>query len=455
MKRHTHVALLATLMSATAWGQEVSVYGLTMAQMWKSETPGFDKTTYTPATQFLGIDATKLGSEKLSLHLFGWGQTDLGKVPSRFSDNESKNAGYLSYGYLQYQFNQANAELKAGRFTVNQSTGFEQVDGVSGRTDLINGFTVSAFAGKPVLFKTVDPVSQKDHDYQHDVIFGARLGWRAARFGELGLSYTQDGTDPAANLAHPSATEYTRRRLGADISVTPGMAFDLRGRTVFDVSNERSNVAEHDYTASFKLGSQVTLSGNYAQRDFKYYFAGTNLPSLFRVDENDLFKGHGVSLTWNTPFWGIQAVADYRHMNRLSYGETNRGGGELRWASSDRKVLVGASAHYTNAQVTLLVDATNPARSLSNGEVRAYGIVTKDKFTGSLDAIYQKFKASNPYMAGLKNAHEVIASLGYQATKNVKVSGDISNGSTPAAKNETRGSLRAEYRFGFGKKGGQ
>ena len=51
MRRPSYVALLATLMSASAWGQEVSLYGTTMAQMWKQDTPGFDKATYTPATQ--------------------------------------------------------------------------------------------------------------------------------------------------------------------------------------------------------------------------------------------------------------------------------------------------------------------------------------------------------------------------------------------------------------------
>jgi hypothetical protein len=158
MKRQSYVALLATLMSATAWGQDVSFYGTTMAQMWKSETPGFDKASYAPATQFLGIDATKLGSDNLSLHLFGWGQFDMAD-PS-FYDGTSNSRGYLSYGYLQYQFAQANAEMKAGRIMVNQSTGFEQVDGVSVRTDLRNGFSVSAFGGVPVHYKTVDSASQ-------------------------------------------------------------------------------------------------------------------------------------------------------------------------------------------------------------------------------------------------------------------------------------------------------
>src|ERR1035438_2320624 len=188
MTRHIPVALLATLLSATAWGQEVSLYGTTMAQMWKQEIPGFDKATYTPATQYLGIDATKLGSDNLSLHLFGWGVKDLGDSPSVYNGSTSGgySAGYLSFGYLQYRFDQANAEIKAGRFTVNQSTGFEQVDGVSARTDLRGGFSISAFGGKPVHFNTLDSASQTDYNFQHDFIFGSRLAWRLPQVTEIG-----------------------------------------------------------------------------------------------------------------------------------------------------------------------------------------------------------------------------------------------------------------------------
>ncbi len=465
MKRHTYVALLATLLSATAWGQEVSLYGTTMAELSKAETPGLDKNFNTPGTQFfqyLGIDATKLGSDNLSLHIFGWGKTDFAQ-----SDNfeGTKGGSYLNHAYLQYQFNQANAEIKAGRFTAYQSTGFEQIDGVSARTDLRGGFTVSAFAGMPVLFRTVDLASQTEYDRQRDVIFGTRLGWRMQKIGEIGVSYLQDGSKNPSSLAGPSAVDYTRKQLGVDLLVAPVTMFDLRGRTVFDVAThtdpapgvDRSRIAEHDYTATVRLGGQFTVSANFAERNFFAYFAGTNLPSLFRQDEKDKFAGHGLSVTWNTPFVGLQAVADWRHMHRETYGDVNRGGGELRWFNSDKQVAMGAGAHYTNAAKTLLVDASNPSRSLSNAEARAWGMVTKDKFTGSLDIIVQKFKADNPYMAGLKTVHEAVASLGYQATSSIKVSGDLSHGSTPAAKNETRGLLKAEYRFGFSKskKGGQ
>jgi hypothetical protein len=82
-------------------------------------------------------------------------------------------------------------------------------------------------------------------------------------------------------------------------------------------------------------------------------------------------------------------------------------------------------------------------------------MMTRGKLTASLDGIYQRYSKANPYLAGLDNLYEVVGSLGYQATSNLKVSGDLSIGSTPAAKSETRGLLRAEYRFGFAKKGGK
>ena len=451
MKRHTHVALLATLMSATAWGQEVSVYGTTMAEMWKSEALGFKKETYTPATQFLGIDATKLGSDNLSLHIFGWGQNDLTN-PGRVEANSS--GSNLSFGYLQYRFNQANAEVKAGRFTVSQSTGFEQVDGVSGRTDLVNGFTVSGFLGKPVLARVVDPRKQADYQFQHDFIYGGRLGWRMNNSAEIGVSYLQDGTKAAKDLQIASPIDYTRKQLGADVVLTPFSAVSLRGRTVWNLAENAFGVAEHDYTATVKLGSQVTVSANFAERDFVYYFVGTNLPSLFRQNENDMFKGYTGNITWNTP-WSVQLVADFQHMHRETYGDVSKAGGELRWANAEKTFQMGAGGHIANAAKTKLVDSAVPFRSLSYGEGRAWAMVVKGKYSLSLDGILQRYRKSNPYLNGLVNVYEMVGSLGYQATPNLKVSGDLSFGTTPVAKNEARGLLRAEYRFGMASKGGR
>jgi hypothetical protein len=460
MKRHTYVALLATLMSANAWGQEVSLFGTTMAEMWKQNTPGFDQATYTPATQYLGIDATKLGSDHLSLHLFGWGRTDLSDA-SAFDG--SKSGGYLNYGYLQYRFDQANAEIKAGRFTVNQSTGFEQVDGVSARTDLRGGFSISAFGGKPVLYNTADPAAQTDYNFQRDFIFGTRLAWRLPQVTEIGLSYLQDGTTrPTQSLAYPSPVDYTRKQLGVDLLITPTSAFDVRGRTVFDIAKHldspgapsHSDIAEHDYTVTWRLGSQVAISGNYAERNYFAYFAGTNLPSLFKQDSNDMFRGWGGKITWTTEA-NFQVAADYRHMHRETFGDANGIGGDLRWDFSEKTVLFGVGGHLVNAVDTKFVDPLTPYLSLSHKEGRIWTLVTKGRFTASLDGILQRYDSGNPYLNGVRKLYEAVGSLGYQATTNIKVSGDVSYGTSLMAVHETRGLLKAEYRFGFAKKGGQ
>ena len=198
-----------------------------MAPPWRRSgsrrSPAPTKPPTRPPPSTLGIDATKLGSDNLSLHLFGWGVKDLGGSPTIYNGSTAGgySGGYLSYGYLQYRFDQANAEIKAGRFTINQSTGFEQVDGVSARTDLRGGFSISAFGGKPVLYNTQNPASQTDYDFQRDFIFGTRLAWRLPQITEIGISYLEDGTHAAQNLSHPSPEDFTRRQLGVDLLITP------------------------------------------------------------------------------------------------------------------------------------------------------------------------------------------------------------------------------------------
>ena len=441
------------------WGQQVSVYGTTMAQEWKSDVPGFSTQTYTPATQFLGIDATDLGSENLSLHLYGWGTTDLGYVKA----SGAKSDGYLTYGYLDSRFNQANAELKAGRFSISQGGSWEQVDGLSGRTDLRGGFTFSFFAGLPVLYRPDDPVAAKDYAYQRDVIFGGRLGWRIQRLGEVGVFYVQDGSKSPKDLAVPEPVDYTRQQLGADIHLVPVSAVDFSGRTIFDVASHQnepvvggkpSRIAEHDYTMRVRLPGELTWSGNFAERNFYAYFAGTTMPNLFRQDENDKYRGYGTDLTWGQAS-GVQVVGNYKHTHRETYGDTNRYGADLRWAVTDA-YLVGVGAHRTNATEALMVDPITPAFSLSNTEGRAWATYRGDKLTASADAIVYRFDdKKNPFLNGETTLYQLVGSLGYQVTPAVRVSGDLGFGTTAFAKHETTGLLRAEYRFGLGRKGGR
>lgn len=462
MKRCIHVALLATLVSAAGWAQEVNVYSTTMAQVWKQETPGFDKATYTPATQFLGIDATKLGSDALSLHLYGWGRAD-------FADQSSpngKSGGYLTYGYLQYQFPQANAEIKAGRFMVTQGGGIEQVDGVSARADLRGGFAISAFGGRPVRFTSVlDPAAKQDYEFQRDLIFGTRLSLWIPKAGEIGISYLQDGSTAAKDLPIPSPVDYSRKQVGVDFKLSPLSVFDFSGRTLFDIAQhpdtpgsaaaKPSRIAEHDYNLLVKVADSVSVTGTFTERNFFAYFAGSNLRSLFRQDEKDKFRAFGGSVIWGSAS-DIQVVADFRRTHRESYGDANRFGADVRWNLSNLKIMSGFGYHQVKADDAPLIGTLVPSYGLTHGEARAWVMYQKGLMSASLDGIFFNFDdKKNPNLNGQGSIYQVVGSLGYQTTTNLKISGDISYGDDALFKKQVMALLRIEYRFAWAAKGGR
>ncbi len=461
MKQRTTLVLLATLASTPVWSQEVSVYGTTLAQVWKQGLPGFKETSNTPTTQFLGIEATQLGSEALSMHLFGWTTTGTGDTNPRKSGAD----GDLTYGYLRYRLPKANAEIVAGRFTLNQGVGIEQVDGLSARADLKGGFSLSIFGGQPVVSTSdLDPKRQRDLEFQRDFIFGTRLGLRFSKLGEIGLSYLQDGTKAAKDLPKPSRVDYTRKQVGADLRLAPAATLDLSGRTVFDVASHgdplpgqasRDRIAEHDYSLQWKASSKIAVNGSFTQRNYQAYFAGTNLPSLFRAFERDKHRAFGGSLVWAASS-DIELVADARRTHRDSFGDATRVGADLRWNFSAQKLLTGFGFHSVTASDVKLVDPLLPSYSLGHHEVRVWAMYEGEGLSASLDGIYHGFKdRKNPHLNGQTALYEVVGSLGVKVTPEVKLSGDLGVGSTALDKREVKGLLRMEFRFGSTPKGGK
>ena len=129
-----------------------------------------------PGTQFLGMDATGLGDENLSLHLYGWGRYDFDDK----SFNDKRQDGELNYGYLRYRFPKANGEVKAGRLFVAEGVAsFEQMDGLAARADLAGNLTLSVYGGAPVRFI---------NDNKGDFLGGGRLAYRVPSILEIGVS---------------------------------------------------------------------------------------------------------------------------------------------------------------------------------------------------------------------------------------------------------------------------
>src|SRR6185369_12212750 len=171
----------ATLLAlpAVAAAAETSVDSTTIIRIEQRDISGSAKEDILPVTQFLGMDADKLADGNLSLHFYGWGRYDL--ADKSFNDNQA--AGSLTYGFLQYRFKQANADVRLGRFSVREGIAIEQVDGVSLRSDLPYGFGISTFGGATVHNRHL---FGENSDGKGDALVGGRANYRYKGMLELG-----------------------------------------------------------------------------------------------------------------------------------------------------------------------------------------------------------------------------------------------------------------------------
>ena len=460
MQQSTRVVLLATFATVGAWSADFSAFSTTMVQMTKQDTPGFSSSTYAPVTEFLGIDATQLGTEGLSMHLFGWGYRDLGNAGNVFG----QSYGDLSYAYLDYHFNQANAQLKAGRFSITQGGAVEQVDGVSGRTDLRGGFNLSAFVGAPVLYKTQPTVNETDYRTQNDFIFGSRLGLRLGPVGEVGVSYVQEGTKRAQDYPAPQGADFTRKQLGTDVRLAPAAKLEITGHTLLNLEGTYQapgtatptapRLAENDYAATYRFAPTVALTGTYTERNLQSYYAGTNLPNLFRLDEKDRHRAFGGNLALGSAD-AVEVTLDYRQTKRETYGIANRYGADVRWAVPDTTFKAGGGLHRVSAADAPIPGTTPPTvYGLSRNEVRAWVMYLGKGYNASLDGIIYHFDDdTNPNLNGKSSLAQLVASLGVNPTANLSVSGDLSVGTNAYYQREVSALLRTTYRFSASKGG--
>ncbi|NTV73960.1 MAG: hypothetical protein HGA66_07110, partial [Holophaga sp.] len=120
-------------------------------------------------------------------------------------------------------------------------------------------------------------------------------------------------------------------------------------------------------------------------------------------------------------------------------------------------LVLGGGYHKVNAFKVKLVDSLTPAYSVSHSEMRAWAMYEKGAFSASLDAIRLHYGGAyqDPNLNHKAIESEIVGSLGYQATKNFKISGDMSFADTPLYKKQVMGLLRADFRFGFAGKGGK
>jgi hypothetical protein len=430
-----NIVFILLLLPALAYGADLEATGTTIQRFEERSVPGFEKQKAVPATQFVGVDAEKLGDGNLSVHLYGWGRLDLADK----STDEGSTDGNLTYGYLLYRLPKANGQVKGGRFFIYEGVANEQIDGVSARADLARGFALSLFAGAPVKL-------DRSNDNKGDYIGGGRVSYRVPGILELGVSALHEGgVDTGGTIATKTNVKNYRQLVGGDIWLSPQRMVELNGHTFYNTATE--GIAEHGYLVTVRPLNVLSVSGTYDEARFQHFFATTGFlrtspNSLFNPETGDKIRSYGLSATWIVAR-PVEVTADYKRYNyhREGHGNANRYGVEARLVLLDNKVRTGLSYHCSDNQTT----GVN-----SYHEVRGYGLYNVARYFASADFITQIYDNT---IYGKDTAYELTASAGYRIMPNLSLSGDLSYGENPRLTSEVRGLMKLTYNFTSESKG--
>ena len=423
-----------------ALSAEISVDATSIVRFEQRADPGTPKQNIAPATQFLGLDANKLADGNLSLHVYGWGRGDIADK----SFNNDQFAGSLTYGYLQYRFKAANADLRAGRFSLHEGIVNEQIDGASFRTDLPLGFGFSAFGGANV--HTINLKGQNS-DGKGDGNFGGRLNYRYKGVLELGASGQYETDAPAMiDLLNPlnPPTVHNHRTVGGDVWFSPHKSVELMGHTSYNT--ETKGLAEHSYLMNIKPLQHLVLTGEYnEQRELNYLFSGINFSQL-ALDPAKRSRSLGGRASYAISK-AVELAADYKRYTR-DLGNADRYGADMKLSLMENSVRSGLGYHYLRAGKQF---APVDYPSASYHELRGYVMHDTKTYFAAVDVIGYLFKEK---VFNEKAAWEATISLGYHITPALAASGDFSYGRNPQFIEEAKGLVRLTYNMTFDSKGG-
>lgn len=430
MKRLLLLLSATVLLPSNLLALDAGVNGTTIVRYEERSVPGFDKQTMAPATQYLGIDVGKAADGNLSFHLYGWGRAD---GADKSSSSGSTDAA-LSYGYLQYRFPKANAEVTLGRQYLYEGGVVEQFDGISARSDLLEryeGLALSTFAGRPVATDRVD-------DHKGSLLAGGRLSYRVAGVTEVGLSISHESGAAARRYDKPtnSATvvKDTREMAGFDVLYTLNRLIELNGRSLYNLALKE--FAEHSYVIVARPTRGLSLTGSYSQHQFKGYFASASNPFLFKPSDADEEASYGGSASYALNA-ATELTADYTFYDRKTKGTSARLGLGGRLTLVDGKLKTGLDYHRLNA-----------AKGINSyHELRGFALYDPGRYYASLDAIAQRYDDPLPYLNTSKIAYEVIASGGYRLRPWLLLSGDLSTGANPQYGDQVKGLLRLTFAY--------
>lgn len=262
---------------APATAAPVGIQSSTIFRLLQRDSLTDKDQTVAPVYEYLQADFGQDKSKGLSLHLYGWGRTDL--AGSDFYRDDS--TAELLYGYLEYLHPASSLNLRLGRQQVVAGIANDSIDGLSLSADLGSSFSLSAYGGLPVAFGTVQG-RNGDH------IYGGRFSHHLASHYDLGLSYQQLGDDG----------DKQDEQLGIDSSFGLPGGISLGGRSSYNLEND--GWGEHTYEARAALGP-FSFRPFFEKYDYRDYFAsGNRTPNPFAIltQSEEGLTSYGTDILW-------------------------------------------------------------------------------------------------------------------------------------------------------------
>ncbi len=371
-----------------------------------------------PAYEYLHLNMTDNRSDGtgLSLHIGGWGRTDLGDSPT--SDSAD---GDVQYAYVTYRAPKDNTAVTFGRQFVSEGVAAERIDGLYLRNDFLYGLSASAFFGNSVITEPGSAVQNQGGTF----VYGARLSQSNKKYYTVGLSALKGETENNGKY---------REEEGIDLWVHPLQQIDLTGRSTYN--SITNGWMEHSYLVTYAPLSSIRIGADYAEINFKDYLYNMTNPALSVINPvwnaNDKMTAAGGSVAYSG-LGNLMVSADYKYYSYDKSGHANYFGGKASY-SLPQSFVVGGSVHRMDGVVD----------KLCYNEYRAFASKKIGQADLTLDAINVNYDKK---INGVTNSYAVTGAAGYEVNRKLRVGADVEYSKNPDFDREVRALVKATYTF--------
>ena len=380
----------------------------------KKNISGNSTQTFAPIYEYFSADAMQLGGSSFSLHISGWGRTDL-----QDQTGSSKSTGELGSAYLQYLHPTGNGEMRLGRFFLTEGAAAEIMDGIylKGRTTL--GFGISVYGGAPA-------EDSANSTKTGDSIYGGRLFYAKPGLTEIGVSYLQEkgafqGKD--------------RTEIGGDLWLRPARFMEIIGRAIYNDATQA--MASQRYLLRLMPANVVDLSLGYEAYSYKDLFQ-TTLNSAFQfpaLDDKDKVQTTFAVLDWQfVP--GVTLILGAKNIRHdsVAIGDANRGELGIKFTYNNLRDAAGVSA--------ALVRADRDENTYQ--EYRGYATYSPAQWRFTLDALTQQYQQA---INAVSQSYQVVGSAGYKLSEIMMLSADLRYTKSPRFDEDYAGFMRMSLLF--------